>query len=71
MKRLQVHTVFTVIYLLLALATLIPTATASQACLLGYEAFCSFTPISTLGLLALAGLHIFLHKRSTVKEARA
>ncbi len=69
MKKVPVHTVFTITYFLLALTTLIPTATASKACFLGYEAFCSFSPISTVGLLVLAGLHIFLHKRAAVKEA--
>ncbi len=69
MKKVPVHTVFTITYILLALVTMIPTATASKDCLLGYEAFCSFTPISTLGLLALAGLHIYLHKREAVKKA--
>ena len=69
MKRVPVHTVFTITYFLLALATMIPIGTASKACLFGYEALCSFTPISTVGLLALAGLHIFLHKRAQVKEA--
>ena len=54
-----VHRVFTIVYFLLALVTLIPTGTASKACLLGYNALCSFSPISTIILLALGGLHVF------------
>jgi len=43
--------------------------TASKASLLGYKALCSFSSISTIGLLALAGLHIYLHnKKDIVKE---
>jgi hypothetical protein len=63
-KKTPVHLIFTGIYSVLALVTLIPTATASKASLLGYGALCSFSPISTIILLALAGLHIFLHRRS-------
>jgi hypothetical protein len=56
-NKLSVHRVFTGIYFVLALVTLIPTPTASKLSLLGYKALCSFSPISTIGLLALAGLH--------------
>ena len=63
-RKMPVHLVFTGIYVLLAVVTLLPTGTASKASLLGYEALCSFTPISTVMLLALGGLHIFLHSRT-------
>ena len=62
----SIHIIFTIVHFVLALITLIPTATASKECLLGYKALCSFTPISTMMLLALAGLHIFLQYRTTV-----
>ena len=65
-KRSSVHLVFTVVYLSLAVVTLIPMASASKASLLGYRALCSFSPISTIGLLALAGFHILLHNRKAV-----
>jgi hypothetical protein len=65
-KKISVHVIFIVIYFLLALLTLIPIATASKTCLLGYKALCTFSPISTIILLALAGLHIFLQNRKTV-----
>jgi hypothetical protein len=67
-KRVSVHMVFVGIHSVLAILTLIPTGMASKACLLGYEAHCTFTPISTLMLLALAGLHVFLHRRSLAKK---
>jgi hypothetical protein len=63
-RRVPVHRIFTGIYVLLALVTLVPMGTASKASLLGYEALCSFTPISTVVLLALGGLHVVLHYRT-------
>jgi hypothetical protein len=63
-KRIPVHLIFVGVHFSLAILTLIPTGLASKACLLGYKAHCTFTPISTAILLALAGLHIFLHKRT-------
>ena len=62
------HPIFAGIEFLLALLTLIPTATASKPCLLGYRAHCSFTPISTAMLLALVGVHIVVHRRSAAKK---
>ncbi len=60
-KKSSVHLIFTIVHFSLAIVTLIPLASASKVSLLGYKALCSFSPISTLGLLALAGLHIVLH----------
>ena len=62
-KKTSVHIIFAGVELVLALVTLMPRAAASKPCLLGYKAHCSFTPISTLILLALVGLHLFLHYR--------
>ena len=67
-KKSPVHLIIASVHIVLALATLIPMATASKACFLGYKALCSFSPISTIGLLALAGLHLYLHKRAAVKK---
>ena len=67
-KKSPVHLIFTAVHIALAVVTLIPVASASKPCLLGYEALCSFSPISTVGLLALACLHIYLHRRLAVKE---
>lgn len=67
-KKGSVHLVFTIVHFSLAVVTLIPMASASKASLLGYKALCSFSPISTIGFLALGGLHIFLQQRSVVKE---
>ena len=68
-KNVPIHMIFTCVHSLLAVLTLLPTGTASKACLLGYNALCSFTPISTVILFALGGLHVFLHLRSRAKEA--
>ncbi|MCW4000215.1 MAG: hypothetical protein NWE93_08240 [Candidatus Bathyarchaeota archaeon] len=37
-----------------AVKTALPNQTASKPCLLGYRAACSFTPVSTLILVAAA-----------------
>ena len=67
-KKSPTHLIFTAVYFSLAIVTLIPLASASKVSLLGYKALCSFTPISTIGLILLAGLHIFLHKRAVAKS---
>jgi hypothetical protein len=66
-KQSPTHLIFTAVYFSLAIVTLIPFASASKTSLLGYKALCSFTPISTIGLILLAGMHIFLHQRSVAK----
>jgi hypothetical protein len=70
-KKVPTHVVFIVIYVLGAIVTLLPTGTASKDCLLGYNALCSFTPISTAVFVALAGLHIFLHLRKPAPKGRS
>ena len=63
-KKSPTHLIFTAVHLSLAIITLIPLASVSKASLLGYKSLCSFSPISTIILFALAGMHIFLHKRA-------
>lgn len=55
--------VLTILFTLAALSTLIPQSSASKVCLLGYQAHCSFTPISTLICILLAGLGCVIRKR--------
>ncbi|MGD6806329.1 MAG: hypothetical protein ACQCN4_05160 [Candidatus Bathyarchaeia archaeon] len=43
-----------------AVKTLLPNQEASKPCLLGYKAACSFTPASTIILVAIAGVLFFL-----------
>jgi hypothetical protein len=66
-KKSPTHLIFTAVHFSLAVVTLIPLASASKTSLLGYKALCSFSPISTIGLIVLAGMHILLHKRSVAK----
>ena len=66
-KKSPTHLIFTAVHFSLAVVTLIPLASASKTSLLGYKALCSFSPISTIGLILLAGMHILLHKRSLAK----
>jgi hypothetical protein len=68
--RLPIHMIFTGVYFLLALVTLIPLGTASKTCLLGYKALCSFSPISTIILLALGCLHIYLQYKNSVASSQ-
>ena len=68
-QKPSVHQVFVAIHLLAALLTVIPSAGASKVCRLGYKALCSFTPYGTIALLALAALHIYLHRKSVVGKA--
>jgi hypothetical protein len=65
-KKSSIHLIFAIVHSSLAVVTLIPMASASKASLLGYKALCSFSPISTIGLFALAGLHILLHNWKAV-----
>lgn len=53
------------ILVIAAVKTLIPNAQASKPCLLGYKAACSFTPISTIILVAIA-ISIFLITKDTI-----
>jgi len=59
-QPLSVHQVFCILYALASLLTMLPRSAASKACHLGYYALCSWTPYSTLILLALLVLHIIL-----------
>jgi hypothetical protein len=66
-RKIPVHNIFTIVYITLAIVASLPTGTASKDCLLGYNALCSFTPIGTVILFTLAGLHIYLHKKALAK----
>lgn len=66
-KKSPIHQIFTGVYLVLMVVVLLPSASASKSSMLGYKALCSFSPISAIILLALAGLHIFLHQRAAAK----
>ena len=48
-----------------AVKTVFPNANASKPCLLGYKAACSFTPISTLILIA-ATIAVFLVSKTMI-----
>lgn len=53
----------TVFFALMAITTLLPDASASKVCMIGYKAHCSFTPVSTLLCIIPAGLICFIRKR--------
>ena len=68
-RKTPVHLIFAAIEFVLAIVTLIPLSTASKESYLGYKALCSFSPFSTIGLLALVAVHIYLNSRKpTVKQ---
>lgn len=53
----------TVLFTLAGLSTLVPQASASHSCLLGYRAHCPFTPISSLLCFAAAGAVCLMRAR--------
>ena len=46
-----------------ALITMVPDESASKACMLGYKAHCSFTPVSTIILITIALIFGFIFMR--------
>ncbi len=61
--------IITIIASLGAIATLIPQAGASKPCMLGYSALCTYTPVSTIVLLLIAGFScVYRGKKLVVKE---
>ena len=59
MKKQPMYSVLlilTIIFTLSAVSTVLPQASVSKASLLGYNAHCPFTPISTVLCLLLAGM---------------
>ena len=68
-KKISVHLIFIILHLVSALLTLIQNAGAGKPSRLGYNALCSFTPISTLISLCLACLHYFFLTRENAKKS--
>jgi len=63
---LTVVSVFIIIVLIIAaVKTVIPNADTTKACLIGYKAACSFTPVSTAILILVAFAVFAAAKRMT------
>lgn len=58
--------IITIIFTIAALATIMPSDRASKLCLIGYNAHCTFTPVSTLICIIPAGITCFIRKRFMV-----
>lgn len=56
----------TLLFTLCAISTLIPTEQVSKVSMLGYKAHCSYTPISTIICLALAGGTCIIRKKKFI-----
>jgi len=69
-RKTPIHLVFIVLYAIAAILSLVPRAMASKACRLGYKAICSWSPYSTLILLAMLILHVVLHRAVSGKAQR-
>lgn len=67
-KKTSKHLILAIIFIILAISTLIPSAGASKACPLGYYAHCTFTPYSTIILVGLTGVHLYRHSREKSKR---
>ena len=61
----------TILLTVSAALTLIPHSGATKDCLLGYQAVCSFTPVSTLILLAGTALICVVRKRKFTEETES
>ena len=55
--------ILTIVFTVAALSTVMTSERASKLCLIGYNAHCTFTPISTLICIIPAGLVCFIRKR--------
>ncbi len=55
--------VITLVFTLAAVSTILPSYSASKACMIGYKAHCTFTPISTILCIIPAGITCFIRKR--------
>jgi hypothetical protein len=66
MRKLRIVLIAAIVILsLAAFKTAFPAQEASNVCLLGYKAFCSFTPVSTL-ILAAAAIGTFFAAKKIV-----
>jgi hypothetical protein len=66
MRKLRLVVILVIVFLsIAAIKTAAPAAEASKHCLLGYKAFCSFTPVSTL-ILAIAAIGTFFATKRIV-----
>ena len=70
-KKSIPHLIFAITHFLLAIVVLIPMASASKTSMLGYKALCSFSPISTMILLALSLMHFLMYKQVFVRKQQA
>lgn len=57
--------VLAVVMIILAIASVLPTGTASKVNILGYNSLCSFSPVSALILIAIAVASILIAKKNT------
>lgn len=55
--------IISILLTLAAISTLLPQASVSKQCMLGYKAHCSLTPISTVICLLLAGVACKIRKK--------
>jgi uncharacterized membrane protein YhaH (DUF805 family) len=62
-KRYWILFIITIILTIGAVSTMLPSEHANKVSLLGYKAHCSYTPISTIICIALAGFTCFVRKK--------
>ncbi|NOQ24806.1 MAG: hypothetical protein GQ564_05535 [Bacteroidales bacterium] len=55
--------VLTILFTVCAISTVLPSERVNEISMLGYKAHCSFTPVSTILCIGLAGLTCFIRKR--------
>ena len=62
-KGYGVLLVITIVFTVAGVATVIPASSASRECVMGYRAFCAYTPVSTATCLILAALACVVRRR--------
>jgi hypothetical protein len=66
MQKTKLLVIVVIVFLsLAAFKTAAPAVEASKDCLLGYRAFCSFTPVSTV-ILAVAAVGTFFATKGII-----
>ena len=62
-KSGKAYLIFSIVFIIAAIVTLIPYKNIDDACLFGYKAVCAFTPISTVILLVFAVIFFIIFNK--------
>jgi len=60
--------IWAIVFVVLAIITLLPLGTADDKCMLGYIAVCPFSPVSSLILLVVAFYLLMIRKKQYISN---